>query len=111
MRNTDTIKKILSYIKGYYLCIAASVTLAAVSVVLTLYVPILVGRAIDLIVSKGNVDFDGIAKILTRAVVIVLITGVVNWLMNIFNNKIVYGTVKDIRERTFNHLQSLPLSF
>ena len=111
MRNTDTIKKILSYIKGYSLYIAASVALAAVSVVLTLYVPILVGRAIDLIVSKGNVDFGGIAKILTRAVVIVLITGAVNWLMNIFNNKIVYGTVKDIRERTFNHLQSLPLSF
>ena len=111
MRNTDTIKKILSYIKSYSLYITASVALAAVSVVLTLYVPILVGRAIDLIVSKGNVDFDGIAKILTRAVVIVLITGVVNWLMNIFNNKIVYGTVKDIRERTVNHLQSLPLSF
>lgn len=111
MKNSDTVKKIISYLKRYIPHAATSLILAAISVVLTLYVPILIGNTIDLIVCKGNVNMAKIVQILLKASAIIVATGVVNWLMNILNNTIVYGTVKDIRKRAFDHMQNLPISF
>ena len=78
---------------------------------LTLYFPILTGRAIDLIVDKGRVDFDGILSISTKAGIIALITGVTQWLMNTCNNRMTYGIVRDIRTDAFKKLEKLPLSY
>lgn len=106
-----TLKKVLHYIKKYRLHMALSIIMAAVTVGLTLYVPILAGRAIDLIVSPGNVDFDGISVILSQILVVAAATAAVQWVMNNINNIITYHVVRDMREAAFEKLQRLPLSF
>lgn len=111
MNNKDTFAKVMHYVGRYWFYVLCSIGFAAVSAVLALYVPIIIGDAIDLIVAKGMVDFQGIVKILMRAAVVVLITSVSQWIMNICNNKISYGVVKDIRREAFNKLQMLPLSY
>ena len=93
----DTIKKVLNYIKKYKVLVALSLIFAAVTVALTLYVPILTGRAVDFILGKGKVDFDSLINIAVKIVVIVGITAILQWLMSICNNKITYGVVRDIR--------------
>ena len=108
---TKTIKKILSYLKKYRFLIALSLILAAVSVALTLYVPILAGDAIDLIVEPGNVDMPGILTLLKRIGLIVILTAVAQWIMNICNNKITYYVIKDIRESAFRKIEILPLKY
>ena len=110
-RNSVLIKKILKYISNYRGYLLLTVMLAAVSVILTLYVPILAGDAIDLIVGKGKVDFSGIFLILRKIAVIIAVTGLCNWLMNICNNKIAYSTVRDLRTEVFEHMQTLPLKY
>ncbi len=111
MKKTQTIKKTLSYIKKYRYLMAVSITLAAVTVALTLYLPILIGRAIDLIIGKGNVDFFGMAPILIKAGIIAAATAVLQWIMSIINNRITYGVVRDIRSDAFRKIESLPLKF
>lgn len=111
MKQSDTIKRILKLIKPYRLSLLFSFIFAIVSVALTLYAPILTGDAIDLIIGKGNVDFDGITPILIRFAVAIAITALAQWIMNLANNKITYNVVKDIRLKTFEHLQILPLSY
>lgn len=111
MKKSDTIKRILLLIKPYRIQLLCSLAFAIVSVALTLYVPILTGNAIDLILGKGNVDFGGITPILIRFAAAVLITAFAQWLMNLCNNRITYGVVKDIRKKTFEHLQILPFSY
>lgn len=106
-----TIKRILRYIKRYRLGVAASILMAALTVALTLYVPVLIGQAVDLILGPGQVDYSGLMKVLAKIGVIVLITAGAQWLMNHINNVITYRVVKDIRTRAFNHLEVLPLSY
>lgn len=109
--STATIKRILTYIKKYRVGVAASLLMAAVTVALTLYVPVLIGQGVDLILGPGQVDYAGLTKILAKIGVLVLITAAAQWLMNHINNVITYRVVKDIRTRVFNHLEVLPLSY
>ena len=106
-----TLGKVFEYMKKYIPLLIFSLIFAAISVALTLYFPILTGRAIDLIVDKGRVDFDGILSISTKAGIIALITGVTQWLMNTCNNRMTYGIVRDIRTDAFKKLEKLPLSY
>ncbi len=107
----QTLGKVFGYMKKYIPLLILSLIFAAISVALTLYFPILTGRAIDLIIDKGLVDFDGILSILTRAGIIALITGIAQWLMNTCNNRMTYGIVRDIRTDAFDKLEKLPLSY
>lgn len=106
-----TIYKVLRYIRRYWFYLILSVILAALSVVLTLYVPILTGDAIDYIVEEGLVEFGPIFAILKRMAVVVLLTGVAQWIMNICNNKMTYNVVRDIRMEAFEKIEHLPLSY
>ena len=110
-KQKETIYKVLRYIKRYWFDLILSVILAALSVVLTLYVPILTGDAIDYIIDKGFVEFEPILSILKRMAVVILLTGVAQWIMNICNNKMTYHVVRDIRMEAFEKLEHLPLSY
>ena len=88
-----------------------SLVFALVSVALTLYAPVLTGQGIDLIIGKGNVDFDGLVPILIRFAIVVGITAAAQWLMNLCNNRVTYHVIKDIRVQAFNHLEELPLKY
>lgn len=109
--NAGVLRRVLTYIKKYKLLVILSFVCAAVSVAATLYAPILTGNAIDLIVEPGKVDFDGIREIIVQFIVVVAVTVLAQWLMNIINNHITYSVVKDIRIEAFNHLEILPLSY
>ena len=104
-------KKVLGYIGRYKLLLPVSMLLALVTVALTLYVPILIGEAIDLIVGKGAVDFNGIISLLTEAVVLIGITALSQWLMSTINNRIAYHVARDIRNDAFSRIERLPLSY
>ncbi len=106
-----TLKKVLRYIKKYRLFVALSLMLAAVTVAGTLYIPILTGRAVDLIVSPGQVDFPGIFRLLLQAGIVIGIAAFAQWVMNLCNNHVTYRVVRDIRSEAFCKLQSLPLSY
>lgn len=106
-----TLKKVLSNIKKYRLSLIVSVILAGITAALTLYVPILIGKGIDMIVSEGNVDFNGLFSILLTIGIIVLITAFLQWLMNIANNNISYGVVADLRDKAMSKLRHLPVSY
>ena len=106
-----TLRKVLRYLKHYRLLFALSLLLAVAVVGLTLYFPILTGDAIDLIVAPGQVDFDALAPLLVRGVVIVAVTALCQWLMNICNNRITFGVVRRLRYDAFVRIQSLPLSY
>ena len=111
MSQKDTIKQVLRRIRPYRFYVLASLVLAMVTVVLTLYAPILTGNAIDHIITKGKVEFGPIKEILVRLAVIIVITGVAQWLMNLCNSKITYHVVQDLRNDVFAHLENLPLKF
>lgn len=111
MKKSDTMKRIVMLIKPYRFQLIGSLIFAIISVALTLYAPILTGDAIDLMIGQGNVDFDGMIPILIKFAVAIIITALAQWLMNLCNNRITYNVVKDIRLKTFNHLQTLPLSY
>ena len=106
----DTLKKVLKYVKRYWGFMIASILLAVATVMLTLYVPILVGRAIDGIV-YGKMDLDFILQQLLFSVVLVVITGILQWIMNIINNKVTYNVVRDIRDEAFKKIEILPLKY
>ena len=105
------LKKVLSYVSKYKPLIFLSVIFAAATVAITLYLPILTGKAIDLILGRNNVSFESILKILARAAVLMGVSSVLQWLMNTINNKITFQVVRDIRNEAFNKIQSLPLSY
>ena len=88
-----------------------SLVFAAVTVILTLYLPILTGDAVDMMVSKGNVDFDGLLRIIKKMAVIIVFTGFSQWIMNICNNKITYNVVRDIRDDAFKKIEILPVKY
>jgi ATP-binding cassette subfamily B protein len=107
----ETILRVLQMIKPYMSMVIISLVLAVASVALTLWAPIITGKAIDQMISAGNVDFKALTPLLIQFIVIVAITAVVQWFMNVCNNKITYNVVKDMRVRTFNHLQNMPLKY
>lgn len=111
MSQKETLKKVLRYIRKYGFFLVCSLALAAVTVALTLYVPILVGDAIDQIIGPGDVDFDRIRAILWKIGISVLLTMAAQWIMNVCNNKITYCVVRDIRDEAFQKIQLLPLSY
>ena len=106
-----TLKKVLKYVSRHGFFMVMSVILAAAVVALTLYAPILIGDAIDLIVGKGEVDLDGIAHILVKTAVVIGITALLQWLMNTINNRITYHVVRDIRNEAFRRIEILPLKY
>ena len=106
-----TMKKVLDYIRKYWLLVGLSLLLAAVTVVLTLYVPILTGDAVDLLLGKGVVDFAAVFAIMKKIGIAILATAVAQWVMNTCNNHITYHVVKDIREDAFRRLEILPLKY
>lgn len=106
-----TIKKVLDYIQRYWFYLGLSIVLAAVTVALTLYIPILTGRAVDLIITKGQVDFAGILVILERMAVVIILTAAAQWVMNACNNKITYNVIRDIRKEAFERIEHLPLKY
>lgn len=110
-KQPSAVKPLLKYIKPYSWMIVISLILAVVSVVLTLYAPILMGHGIDKIIAEKQVDFDGIAPILVKLGIIVAITGISQWLMTLCTNKISYLAVRDIRSDAFSKLQKLPLKY
>lgn len=110
-KNKSTMKKVLQYVGKYWYLVVLSVLLAAVSALFTLYVPILIGDAIDLIIEQGKVDFSAIFVYLRQAGIVVLVVAVSQWVMNICNNKISYYVVRDIRKDAFDKLQILPLKY
>ena len=106
-----TMRRVLRYIRPYLLMLALSLVLALITVALTLYVPILVGRAVDCLLGVGAVDFDTLRTVLLTIGVCVLLTAAAQWVMNVINNRITFLTVQDIRRDAFAHIQSLPLSY
>lgn len=111
MKNKKIYGRILGLIKPYLHLVILSLLLAVVSVVLTLYAPVLSGRGIDLILGKGQVDFEGLWPVLVRLALVAAMTAVAQWLMNLCNNKITYHVVRDIRTQAFERLEELPLCY
>lgn len=109
--NKEILKKVLHHIGKYKFFLLFSVILAAVSVALTLYIPILTGDAVDCIVGPGQVDFAGVLVILKKMAIIILLTAIIQWLMNTCNNKIAYQVVRDVRDEAFKKLEILPLKY
>lgn len=107
----QTLGKVFRYMKRYIPLLVLSIVFAVITVVLTLYFPILVGRAIDLVLGKGKVDFDGIFLLAKKGIVIILVTAVSQWLMNMCNNRMTYSMVRDIRKDAFHQMEHLPLSY
>lgn len=111
MNNKQILNRVFSYVGRYKIHLAFSLLLAAVSVAGTLYVPVLLGNVIDFIVDKGNVDFDGMVPILVEVCVIVCVVALSQWIMNVLNNKITFGVVKDMRDKAFSKIEKLPVSY
>ena len=107
----DVLKKVFRYIKRYIPLLIFSLILSAVTVALTLYFPILTGRAIDEIIELGKVDFEAISAILVEAAIVVLIAALAQWLTNVANNRMTYNIVRDIRRDAFDKIEKLPLSY
>ncbi len=110
-KTSSSFKKILAYVSRYKTYLFLSIFCAAISVVLTLYVPIVIGQAIDYIIGKGEVDFEMIVTLLVRIGIASLIAVLAQWMQGIINNKITYGVVREIRNDAFEKLQSLPVSY
>ena len=109
--NSSTLKKVLGRIARYRLNAVLSILLSAVYVGLSLYVPILAGRAIDNIIAPGSVDYAQIMLELTKIAVVAAIAALAQWLMNIINNSMTYNVVKDMRTEAFDRLMKMPLSY
>ncbi len=105
------VKKVLRYIGKYKFVLFLSIVCAAASSLLILYVPILVGQAIDYIVGPGNVNFEAMIKLFVKIAVIVAVTALLQWLMNVFNNRITFNVVRDMRNMAFKKLQVLPFNY
>ena len=106
-----TVLKVLQYIKKYWIYLALSILMAALTVTLTLYLPILTGRVIDLIIDRGMVDFPGVFQILKKMAIAIAITAAAQWIMNVCNNKMAYRIVQDVRNEAFRKIEILPLKY
>lgn len=109
-KKQETLFKVLAYVKRYLGLMITSVILAGIVVALTLYIPIIVGDGIDCIVDNG-IDFDAIKGILLKGVVLILITALAQWIMNVINNKVTYNVVRDIRNEAIKKIEILPLKY
>ena len=107
----EALKKVLGYAGHYLPLLVISVLLATITVALTLYFPILTGRAIDLIITEKQVDFDGILAIAKQGIMVILGTALAQWIMNMCNNRMTYSIVRDIRRDAFAKIERLPLSY
>ena len=108
---SETLKKVLRYLKRYWFFLALSFGLAAITVASTLYIPLLTGDAVDCVIGKGQVDFTGIFAVLKRMAMVIGVTAVAQWGMNICNNTMTYQIVRDIRNEAFAKLEILPLKY
>ena len=111
MNKKSTLKKVLKRIKKYRFLVFLSLLMAAATVVLTLYLPILTGDAVDGIIAKGLVNFTGLFRLLKVMLIVIVATALCQWLMNVINNHITYHVVQDIRKEAFEKLESLPLKY
>lgn len=111
MKNKTVFKRVIAVIGRSKLLLFLSLILSVASVILSLYIPVLAGRAIDGIKLHGNVDFEVIKKCLFGILICAIVGGVLQWVMNIINNRIAYNTVRDIRSKAFSHMQALPVAF
>ena len=111
MNKKSTLKKILKRIKKYAVLVLLSLVMAAATVILTLYLPILTGNAVDGILAKGMVNFTGLFRIMHTMILVIVATAVFQWLMNVINNHIAYHVVQDIRKEAFEKLERLPLKY
>lgn len=107
----ETVLKVLKYVKKYRIYLVLSILMAAITVILTLYLPILTGRVIDLIIDKGMVDFPGIFAILKKMGIAIAVTAAAQWIMNVCNNKLAYRIVQDVRNEAFRKIEILPLKY
>ena len=107
----STIKEVLHYVRSYKLLLALSILFSTVSVALTLYIPIVIGDAIDMIVGKDAVLLDVVGDLLIKAGIIAVIIGIAQWLINNINNKITYNVIKDVRDEAFEKIETLPLKY
>ena len=108
---SETLREVVRRLGRYRIFLVFSVLLASVSVALTLYIPKLTGNAVDYIISKGNVDFPGVFRVMIQIGVCTLITALAQWLMNVCNNKMTYQVVQDIRNEAFRKIEILPLKY
>ena len=111
MKNKTVFKRVIAVIGRSKLLLFLSLILSVASVILSLYIPVLAGRAIDGIKLHSNVDFEVIKKCLFGILICAIVGGVLQWVMNIINNRIAYNTVRDIRSKAFSHMQTLPVAF
>ena len=111
MNNKEIIKRIFAYVGRYKILLALSMLLAGVSVAGSLYIPVLIGNVIDFIIDKGLVRFDRIIPVLIRICIIIAVVAVSQWVMNVLNNKITFGVVRDMRDRAFSKIERLPVSY
>ncbi len=111
MKNKTVFKRVIAVIGRSKLLLFLSLILSVASVILSLYIPVLAGRAIDGIKLHGNVDFEVIKMCLFGILICAIVGGVLQWVMNIINNRIAYNTVRDIRSKAFSHMQTLPVAF
>ena len=111
MNNKEIIKRIFAYVGRYKILLALSMLLAGVSVAGYLYIPVLIGNVIDFIIDKGLVQFDRIIPVLIRICIIIAVVAVSQWVMNVLNNKITFGVVRDMRDRAFSKIERLPVSY
>lgn len=107
----DTLLKVLRQVRKYWVTLIVSLVLALIYVAMSLYIPVLVGRAIDHIIDAGKVAFDSVSRYLAMVAVCACIAGVAQWVMNELNNRVTYQVTKDIRNEAFRHIQVLPLSY
>ena len=110
-KQKHTMKRVLQDIGHYRWMVLLSLLLAGITVALTLYIPILIGKAVDLVLAQGLVNFTGLAVILKHMIITILLTALAQWLMNVINNHITYRGVKDMRIRAFEKIQKLPLKY
>ena len=111
MKKRNTMRRLLRYLKKYWLLLMLSLLFAALTVAMTLYLPILIGQAVDLIVAPGQVEFSTIARLLLKMGILIGATALSQWIMNACNNRITYRTVRDIRSDAFARLEILPLRY
>lgn len=109
--NIRILKRILNYIKPYMFFVVASIFFAAVSAILSLFLPVLTGDAVDMIIGKGQVDWNGLTIVLLKMALVVAVSAAAQWILGACNNHITFGTVRDIRKDAMRHINELPLSY
>ena len=111
MKSKAIMKKVFSYVGRYKIHLIFSMLLSVVSVAGSLYIPVLIGRAIDYIIGKGIVDLESIIPVLVQVIFIIAVVALSQWIMNVLNNKITFNVVRDMRDRAFSKIERLPVSY